>query len=113
MTHLNIDEWGHARFGEDGLTREQARAFPAAACHAPLAHASLFRNAEQMLLYPSRSGQGCAKRAQFGIAGGCESLRIATADVSLVERILVEALRRLVTAPAVIPAPAALPVVAG
>jgi 5-methylcytosine-specific restriction enzyme subunit McrC len=113
VTHLNIHEWGHARFGKGGLTREQAHALPAVACHAPLAHASLFRNTEQMLLYPGRSGHGCAKRAQFGIASGRESLRIATADVSLVERILAEALRRLVTALAVIPAAAALPLVAG
>ena len=113
MTHLTIHEWGHARIGEGGLTREQAHALPASACHAPLAQASLFRNVEQMLLYRGRSGQGCARRAQFGIAGGCESLLIGTADVSLVERILAEALRRLVTAPAVIPAAAALPLVAG
>ena len=99
MTHLNIDEWGHGRFGEDGLTREQAHAFPAAACHAPLAHASLYRSSELMLLYAGRSVQGCANRAQFCIAGGRERLRIATADVSQDAQVLTKALRRLVTAP--------------
>ena len=112
MTHLNIDEWGHARFGEDGLTREQAHAFAAAACHAPLAHTSVFRTAELMLLYPGRPGQGCSERAQFGIAGGRERLRIATADVSLDAQVLTKALRRLVTAPSVTAA-GPLPLVAG
>jgi hypothetical protein len=94
VTHLTIHEWGHARFGEAGLTREQAHAHPpAAAYHAPLAHASLFRTAEMMLLYPGKPDQGCSERAQFGIAGGRERLRIATADVSLDDRVLVKALR--------------------
>lgn len=38
MTHLTIHEWGHARFGERGLTREHAHALHAAACEHPLAH---------------------------------------------------------------------------
>ena len=37
MTHLTLHEWGHARFGEDGLTREKADALHAAACAHPLA----------------------------------------------------------------------------
>lgn len=37
MTHLTIHEWGHARFGERGLTREQAHALHAEACQHPLA----------------------------------------------------------------------------
>ncbi|MFW5634527.1 MAG: McrC family protein [Erythrobacter sp.] len=37
MTHLTLHEWGHARFGEDGLTRESADALHAAACAHPLA----------------------------------------------------------------------------
>lgn len=37
MTHLTIHEWGHARFGERGLSREQAHALHAAACQHPLA----------------------------------------------------------------------------
>lgn len=54
-----------------------------------------------MLLYPGRPGQGCSERAQFGMAGGRERLRIATADVSLDEKVLIEALRTLVMAPSV------------
>ena len=38
MTHLTIHEWGHARFGERGLTREHAHALHSAACEHPLAH---------------------------------------------------------------------------
>jgi 5-methylcytosine-specific restriction enzyme subunit McrC len=38
VTHLTIHEWGHARFGEHGLTRERAHALHAAACEHPLAH---------------------------------------------------------------------------
>jgi len=52
-----------------------------------------------MLLYPGLPGQGCDERAQFGMAGGSERLRIATADVSLDEKVLVETLRRLVMPP--------------
>lgn len=37
MTHLTIREWGQARFGERGLTREQAHALHAEACQHPLA----------------------------------------------------------------------------
>jgi len=37
MTHLTIHEWGHARFGERGLSREQAHALHAEACQHPLA----------------------------------------------------------------------------
>ena len=37
MTHLTISEWGHARFGESGLTRAQAYALHAEACQHPLA----------------------------------------------------------------------------
>jgi 5-methylcytosine-specific restriction enzyme subunit McrC len=93
VTHVTIHEWGHARFGEDGLTREHAHAPHAAACYAPLAHALLFRTAEMMLIYPGNPGQGCSERAQFGIAGGRERLRITAADVSVDERVPVEALR--------------------
>jgi 5-methylcytosine-specific restriction enzyme subunit McrC len=64
-----------------------------------MAYARLYRTAELMLLYPGRPGQGCAERAQFGLARGRERLRIATADVSLDERVLADALRSLVTAP--------------
>jgi len=64
-----------------------------------MAYARLYRTAELMLLYPGRPGQGCAERAQFGLARGSERLRIATADVSLDERVLADALRSLVTAP--------------
>ena len=70
-----------------------------------MAYARLYRTAELMLLYPARPGQGCAERAQFGIAGGNERLRIATADVSLDERVLAEALWALVTPPLVNPTP--------
>ncbi|WP_086619708.1 McrC family protein [Erythrobacter tepidarius] len=66
-----------------------------------MAYARLYRTAELMLLYPGKPGQGCAERAQFGIAGGRERLRIATADISLDEQVLTKALRRLVTAPSV------------
>jgi len=38
VTHLTIHEWGHVRFDERGLTREQAHALHAAACEHPLAH---------------------------------------------------------------------------
>lgn len=64
-----------------------------------MAYARLYRTAELMLLYPGKPGQGCAERAQFGIAGGHERLRIATADVSLDEKVLGEALRQLVAPP--------------
>ncbi|KPF64266.1 McrC family protein [Porphyrobacter sp. AAP60] len=64
-----------------------------------MAYARLYRTAELMLLYPGRPGQGCAERAQFGMAGGSERLRIATADVSLDEQVLIEALRTLVMEP--------------
>jgi 5-methylcytosine-specific restriction enzyme subunit McrC len=37
VTHLTIHEWGHARFGERGLTREQGHALHAEACQHPLA----------------------------------------------------------------------------
>jgi 5-methylcytosine-specific restriction enzyme subunit McrC len=37
VTHLTLHEWGYARFGEDGLTRENADALHAAACAHPLA----------------------------------------------------------------------------
>jgi 5-methylcytosine-specific restriction enzyme subunit McrC len=67
-----------------------------------MAYARLYRTAELMLLYPGLPGQGCDKRAQFGIAGGSERLRIATADVSLDEKVLVEALRGLVMPPKMI-----------
>jgi 5-methylcytosine-specific restriction enzyme subunit McrC len=40
-----------------------------------------------MLLYQGQPGQGCSKRAQFGIAGGRERFRIATADVLLEKRV--------------------------
>lgn len=66
-----------------------------------MAYARLYRTAELMLLYPGRPEQGCAERAQFGMAGGSERLRIATADVSLDEKVLIEALRTLVMAPSV------------
>ncbi|RNJ61697.1 MAG: calmodulin-binding protein [Porphyrobacter sp. IPPAS B-1204] len=66
-----------------------------------MAYARLYRTAELMLLYPGRPGQGCAERAQFGMAGGSERLRIATADVSLDEKVLIEALRTLVMEPSV------------
>jgi 5-methylcytosine-specific restriction enzyme subunit McrC len=61
-----------------------------------MAYARLYCTSELMLLYPGRPGQGCGERAQFGIAGGTERLRIATADVSLHERVLAEALGALV-----------------
>jgi 5-methylcytosine-specific restriction enzyme subunit McrC len=61
-----------------------------------MAYARLYRTAELMLLYPGLPGQGCAERTQFGIAGGSERLRISTADISLNEKVLVEALRGLV-----------------
>ncbi len=66
-----------------------------------MAYARLYQTAELMLLYPARPGQVCAERAQFGMAGGSERLRIATADVSLDEKALAEALGVLVMAPAV------------
>lgn len=66
-----------------------------------MAYARLYRTAELMLLYPGGPGQGCSERAQFGMAGGSERLRIATADVSLDEKVLIEALRALVMAPSV------------
>lgn len=37
MTHVTIREWGHVRFGENGLSSEQAHAIHAAACEHPLA----------------------------------------------------------------------------
>lgn len=77
-----------------------------------MAYARLYRTAELMLLYPAVPGQGCGQRKEFGIAGGSERLMIATADVSLDERVVAEALRTLVTAPAVIPA-AVLPLAVG
>jgi len=61
-----------------------------------MAYARLYRTAELMLLYAGQPGQGCSKRAQFGIAGGRERFRIATADVTLDKRVLAEALRQLV-----------------
>ena len=61
-----------------------------------MAYARLYRTAELMLLYPARAGQGCVERAQFGIAGGSERLRIATADVSQNELVLAQALGALV-----------------
>ena len=64
-----------------------------------MAYARLYRTAELMLLYPGPPGQGCDERAEFGMAGGSERLRIATADVSLDEKVLVETLRRLVMPP--------------
>lgn len=64
-----------------------------------MAYARLYRTAELMLLYPGQPGQGCSERAQFGIAGGRERLRIATADVSLDKQVLAEALRQLVAPP--------------
>lgn len=64
-----------------------------------MAYARLYLTAELMLLYPGKPGQGCAERAPFGIAGGRERLRIATADVSLDPRVLVEAPRQLVAPP--------------
>ena len=67
-----------------------------------MAYARLYRTAELMLLYPGLPGQGCAERAQFGMAGGSERLRIATADVSLDEKVLVETLRRLVMPPGMV-----------
>ncbi|NCP15270.1 MAG: calmodulin-binding protein [Sphingomonadales bacterium] len=66
-----------------------------------MAYARLYRTAELMLLYPAVPGQGCEQRKEFGIAGGSERLMIATADVSLDERALAEALRTLVMAPSV------------
>ena len=66
-----------------------------------MAYARLYQTAELMLLYPARPGQVCAERAQFGMAGGSERLRIATADVSLDEKALAEALGVLVMASAV------------
>ncbi|ABD24798.1 McrBC 5-methylcytosine restriction system component-like protein [Novosphingobium aromaticivorans DSM 12444] len=66
-----------------------------------MAYARLYQTAELMLLYPARPGQVCAERAQFGMAGGSERLRIAMADVSLDEKALAEALGVLVMAPAV------------
>jgi 5-methylcytosine-specific restriction enzyme subunit McrC len=38
VTHLTIHEWGHVRFGDHGMTREQAHALHATACEHPLAH---------------------------------------------------------------------------
>ncbi len=67
-----------------------------------MAYARLYRTAELMLLYPGRPGQGCAERAQFGMAGGMERLRIATADVSAHERDLAQALKALVTPPQIV-----------
>ena len=63
-----------------------------------MAYARLYRTAELMLLYPARPGEGCGMRAEFGMAGGSERLRIATADVALDGRALAEALAALVTA---------------
>lgn len=37
MTHVTIREWGHIRFGENGLTPKHAHAIHAAACEHPLA----------------------------------------------------------------------------
>ena len=74
-----------------------------------MAYARLYRTADLMLLYPGRPGQGCAERAQFGMAGGSERLRIATADVSLDEKVLAEALRGLVAPPPLVaPVPSAM-----
>ncbi len=53
-----------------------------------MAYARLYRTAELMLLYPGRPGQRCTERAEFGIAGGSERLRIAAVDVSLPESAL-------------------------
>ena len=74
-----------------------------------MAYARLYRTAELMLLYPGLPGQGCAERAQFGMAGGSERLRIATADVSLDEKVLAEALRELVAPRSLVaPVPSAM-----
>lgn len=60
-----------------------------------MAYARLYRTAELMLLYPGRPGQGCTERAEFGIAGGSERLRIAAVDVSLPEPALQASLEGL------------------
>ena len=51
-----------------------------------------------------RATEGAAGQrvAQFGMAGGSERLRIATADVSLDEKVLMETLRRLVMPPKIV-----------
>jgi 5-methylcytosine-specific restriction enzyme subunit McrC len=65
-----------------------------------------------MLLYPERPGLGCAGRAQFGVAGGSERLRVATVDLSADELEVVRALKVLVTT-SVATIPSLLPWAAG
>jgi 5-methylcytosine-specific restriction enzyme subunit McrC len=77
-----------------------------------MAYARLYRTAELMLLYPERPGQGCAERAQFGMAGGSERLRIATVDLSADELEVVGALKALVTTP-MVAIPSLLPLAVG
>jgi 5-methylcytosine-specific restriction enzyme subunit McrC len=60
-----------------------------------MAYARLYPAPELMLLYPEKPGQSCGERKPFGIAGGSERLSIATIDVSLEERDIVNRLALL------------------
>ncbi|WP_027443691.1 McrC family protein [Erythrobacter cryptus] len=91
-TRAIIDtKWKH--LSDDPLDRKHG--VSQADVYQLMAYARLYQVPELMLLYPGRPGKLAGERAQYGIAGGRERLRIATVDISLPEPALQAALAQL------------------
>jgi len=75
-----------------------------------MAYARLYHVPELMLLYPAAPGDGGGVRAEFGMVGGSQRLRIATVDVAQAEDAVVAQLTSLLHGGLAVPLPGSGPV---
>ena len=75
-----------------------------------MAYARLYHVPELMLLYPAAPGDGGGVRAEFGMVGGSQRLRIATVDVAQAEEAVVAQLAGLLHGGLAVPSPGSGPV---